>query len=318
MALLRIGKAWLAVPLAAMLAACPPPIYPPHRDDYDLAFAKSYFSRTQGKLGPDSASLSLEQLYALYRYGRERFHHPPSVGSLLIERGEETARFLRPKLEQAQSLRAVDAILTLLRGLQRNGVYDARRDRGYIALIQREAAEHDNKNGLLRDLADDIATNSELPSTIGGWLEPLFSGNDDDFDEEFAENYCEACDYRETMAEAGRLPIDKLYALQRHNWDREWPRNFNRYMARRGPEAAAFYKQKLAVRTSGEQLWVILSTLELMRDLGTYDVAGDAELMRLAEAAVGRLKGWRKAETADILDRLKSGAAHPFLRVDER
>ena len=312
-------KKWLLPPIAAVtLTACPPPIYPKHVGDYDLAFAKSYFGSIRGRDGPDASGYTLEQQYALYRFARERIHHPPRTGTNLVERGAETASFLRGKLEQAQNGRAVDAILSLLRAMQREGTYDARSDPAYIALIQREAAEHDDKYGRLRDVADDIETDTELPSVIGGWLEPLFTGSDADFEEDWAEEYCQHCDYRETVREADRLPIDKLYALQRFNWDREWPRNLNRYMARRGPEAAAFYKAKLSGKTSGEMLWVILSTLELMRDLGTYDVPGDAEMMRLAEAAVGRLKGWRKAETEEILARLRSGARHPFLKVEER
>jgi hypothetical protein len=50
-----------------------------------------------------------------------------------------------------------------------------------------------------------------------------------------------------------------------------------------------------------------MSTIELMRDLGTYDVVGDAELMRLAEAAVQRVAPDPGPLTVQ-LERLRSGA----------
>ena len=316
---MRALRTWLILPIAAvMLTACPPPIYPTHIGDYDLAYAKAYFGDRERRESADLARLSLEQLYALYRFGRERIHHPPNIAEEIVRRGAESANFLRPRLEQAQNRRAVDAILTLLRALQREGTFDVRRDPTYVALIQRKAAEQDDKLGRLRDLADNIETATELPSTIGSWTEPLFGGGDGDFDEKFAENYCRGCDYRETIKDADRLTIEQLYAVQRFNWDQDWPRNFNRYMAQRGPKAVALFKRKLAGSTSGEMLWTILGTLELMRDLGTYDVAGDAELMQLAGAAVARLTGWRKAGTEHILERIKTGAKHPFLKVEER
>jgi hypothetical protein len=311
-------KIWLLLPLAALLTACPPPIYPPHRGDYDLQFAKFYFGALEGREVTGCESLTLDQHYALYRYARQRFHHGPRLCGELTGRGAETAAFLRPRLEQAPNYEAVSAILDLIRAMQREGTFDVRGDPDYLALIQRKATELDDRQGRLRDQADVIESGEELPSVIGGWLRPLFTGRGDDYDDDFAEEHCPGCDYHEEIAGADLLPIDRLYAIQRWNWDRDWPRNYNRYMARRGPEAAAFFRRKLAGDVNGEMVWVILSTLELMRDLRTYDVPGDAELMRVAEGAVQRLSGWRKAESESILERLKTGDKHPFLTPEER
>jgi hypothetical protein len=318
---MRALKTLILMPLAAMtLTACPPPIYPKHQGDYDLAFAKSYFRAQRGSKTADLSSLTLDQIYALDRLGRERMHHGHRLPTFeeYVRRGDESVRFLRTKLEQANHPRAVDTILSLLRALQKRGSYDPRRDPSFIGLIQQTAARHDSEVWRLRDDADEIATGSDLPSTIGSSISGLWRNRGEDYDDDFAGEYCRGCDYLETMAEADRLPIDQLYSIQRYNWEQDRPRNFNRYMARRGAEAVAFYKAKLAGKGSGEMVWNILATLELMRDLGTFDVAGDAELMRLAEAAVARLKGWDKHQPADVLERLKTGAKHPLLKPEER
>lgn len=311
-------KSLLLLPLAVALSACPPPIYPGHKGDYDLVFAKSYVQRPGSREVSDRANLTLEQLYALHRIGRERFHHgAPKVFDEFARR-TETPGFLRAKLEQAPNARAVDAILSLLRGLQRDGHFDPRRDPSYIALIQEAARRHDDKLALLRDSADEIERGADLPSTFGSLTRVPWEGRGDDYDDDFAKHYCPGCDYYETIAEADRLPMDQLYALQRFYWERDFPRNYNRYMARRGAAAAVFYKRKLAGKVSGEATWNMLATFELMRDLGTYDPAGDAELMRLAEAAAAKAGRWRKGIAEDTLERIRTGARHPHLKVEER
>ena len=55
-----------------------------------------------------------------------------------------------------------------------------------------------------------------------------------------------------------------------------------------------------------------------VRDVRTYDVAGDANLMRSIESAVARHHGWREVESSEIRDRLRPGWRHPFLAPEQR
>lgn len=58
-------------------------------------------------------------------------------------------------------------------------------------------------------------------------------------------------------------------------------------------------------------LFNIVTVLELMRDSGTFDPAGDPELLALAGAAAERVEGGYAEWIAGSVARLKSGARSP-------
>ena len=293
---------WLPALAAFSLASCFP-LYPGPSGDYDVAFASDYWRGAT--LRPED--LSLEQVYSVHRYGLNKRHPATSLSSEFARRGAEAAPFLRAKLEQQQSFGQVGSILEAFKAMQEAGSYDVRSDPSLVALIQRSAAAYEDPYHTLEDMADELETGARVPTWFQPYWRGMLEGRGDDYDDEFAEDYCKRCDYREYVAGLGSLSIDQLYSLQRYEGETKMlGRNIDHVMARRGAAAIPFLKQKLARPGSDVMLWTIMSTLELMRDLGTYDVTGDAELMRLGEAAVQRVAP-DLGPLSVQLERLKTG-----------
>jgi hypothetical protein len=294
--------------VALCLSSCMP-LYPGPSDDYDAAFAKTYYRDTSLANPPAPAGkLTLDQLYAAHRYGLNKMHPARSMSAEFARRGAIAAPFLRAKLEQQNSFGQVASILEAFKAMQEAGTFDVRSDPALVALIARTAQLYpDDPYHTLDDMADELETGTRIPTWFQPyWRKPL-KGLGEDYDSDFAREYCRRCDYRDYVAGLDRLPLEQLYALQRYKGDKlALSGNVDHFMARRGAAAIPFLKAKLAGPGSDVMVWNIVSTIELMRDLGTYDVTGDAELMRLAEAAVMRVAPDPGPLTVQ-LERLRSG-----------
>jgi hypothetical protein len=283
-------RVWLPLLAGLWLAGCFP-LYPGPSGDYDVAFASDYWKDATLE-GPRTraSGLTLEQLYAAHRYGLNKMHPARGLGAEYARRGAAAASDLRARLEQQQSFSQVASILEAFAAMQEGGSYDVRSDPALVALIQRSAAAYPkDPYATLRDMADELETGTRIPT----WFQPYWrgplEGRGKDYDDDFAEDWCRRCDYREFIAGLDALTLDQLWSIQRYEAEtRLLGRNVDHFMARRGAAAVPFLKAKLAEPTSDVMVWNAMSTLELMRDLGTYDVRGDAELMGLAEAAVLR------------------------------
>jgi hypothetical protein len=295
---------WLPALTALSLAACFP-LYPGPSDDYDVKFASDYWRGAT--LRPED--LTLEQVYSVHRYGLNKRHPATSLSSEFARRGAEAAPFLRAKLEQQQSFSQVGSIFEAFKAMQEAGTYDVRSDPSLVALIQRSAAAYDDDpHHTLEDMADELETGTRVPTWFQPYWRGMLQGRGKDYDDEFAEDYCKRCDYREYVAGLGPLSVEQLYSLQRYEGETKmFGRNIDHAMARRGAAAIPFLKRKLAGPGSDVMVWTIMSTLEVMRDLGTYDVTGDAELMRLTETAVQRVAP-DPGPLSVQLERLKTGA----------
>ena len=302
-------KGRLLVALAGLALAGCLPLYPGPSGDYDLTFAKTYYRNTTLANPPRSPEeLTLDQLYAAHRYGLNKMHPARGMSGEFARRGAAAAPYLRAKLERQQSFGQVASILEAYKAMQESGSYDVRSDPEVIALIKRSADLYPkDPYHTVRDMADELETGTRIPVWFQPyWRKPL-QGTGKDYDKEFAEDYCRRCSYRDYTRDLDRMPIEKLYALQRFLGDKgSMLRNVDQFMARRGPAAVPFLKAKLAGPGSDIMVWNINSTIELMRDMGTYDVTGDAELMRLAEAAVMRVAPDFGPLTVQ-LERLKTG-----------
>ena len=307
---------YLAAFAALSLSACLP-LYPGPSNDYDVAFATTYFRNTSLANPPGPASeLTLDQLYAAHRYGLNKMHPARSMSGEFSRRGAVAAPYLRAKLEQQQSFGQVASIFEAFKAMQEAGTFDVRSDASLVLLIRRSAAAYPEEPYFtLHNMADELETGTRIPF----WFQPYYrrplQGLGKDYDSDFAKSYCRRCPYREYVSGLDQLPTEQLYALQRFDGDTNaLDRNVDHFMARRGAVAIPFLKQKLVGPGSDIMVWNIMSTIELMRDLGTYDVTADAELMRLAEAAVLRVAPDLGPLTVQ-LERLKSGKR---LRLTEK
>lgn len=281
---------WIA--LAALALPGCLPLYPGPSSDYDLAFAKGYYKNVSYiQEHPNAPGLTLDQLYAVHRYGLNKMHPARSMNAEFARRGAAAEPYLKAKLEQQQSFGQVASILEAFKAMQDAGSYDVRSDPALVARIRRSAAAYPkDPYHTLNDLADELETGTRIPSWFQPYWRKPFQGVGKDYDAEFAKQRCRRCSYRQFIAGLDQMPIDKLYAIQRYEADKSMlGRNVDHIMARRGAAAIPFLKQKLAGPGTDVMVWTVSSTLEMMRDLGTYDVAGDAELMRLAEAAAQRV-----------------------------
>ncbi len=302
-------------PLAAMaLAGCFPTLYPGPSADYDLAFARSWSAERQAGDATPVERLSLEQLYAVHRFGLARVHPSRGRADEFARRGAAAVPFLRAKLEGERSWGQVGSILEAFKAMQDAGTYDVRRDPSLVALIQRAAGRYgDDPHATVRNLADELETGTRIPT----WFQPYYraprargllrEGRGSDYDAAFARRHCRGCTYREWTAGIDRRPIEQLYALQRfaaENTDGGY--NIDHVLARRGGGVLPFLKARLVDARSPVMVWNILSTLEVMRDTGSYDVPGDVELMRLAEAAAARANP-RPGPLSELVGRLRSG-----------
>ena len=292
---------------ALALAACTPP----YIDKAQLRFAKDYYKGCAREACPMSLeAMSLDQLYAVHLYGR-RFHPWRGMSGEFARRGAGTIPFLRARLGAARDGGEVGSIFEIVRAMERLGTFDPRSDPGLIASIQEAASRVKDPGYYLRDEADDIETGEQKPFGFGAglrWLEGLGK----DYDNDFAKRHCRGCDYRAWKEAAEKLPIDKLYAVQRYGWEHFTPsRNLDLVVARRGAEAIPFLKTRLAIAERGLMLLNILSTLELMRHLGTFEPRSDPELIALAESAAARQQGNYAPWVRESAERLRSGAPHP-------
>lgn len=289
--LAKVGAALLAL---AALQGCWFTLYPGPSDDYDRRFAADFYGR-RAALGPPGGieQLTVEQLYALHRYGLNRMHPARDMNAEFARRGAQAVPFLRAKLVEQQSFGQVASILLAFRAMQDAGSFDARTDPELIALIQQAAHAYPARpNSHLRDLADELETGRRFPERFPPWGRRPFQGLGDDYDHDFARSYCRECDYLEWTEGLEALSIEQLYAVQRFGWEgRDWPRDIDDQVARRGASAIPFLKQRLRAGGSGFMVWNILSVLQRMQQGGHYDVLGDAELVQLAEAAVNRVEG---------------------------
>lgn len=279
------------LPLLASLAlaGCIPILPGPH-GDYDIAFARSYF---RSGASADPRTLTVPQLYAAHRYMESSTHPSRGLTGEFIRRGAETVPFLRSQLAQPQSLSQLSAVLDLFKAMQTAGAFDPRSDPALIALIQQAANSQYEAGSLLRDRADELETGTRYPNRWPPWGRRPFEGLGRDYDRDFAKGYCRKCDTRDWLAGLDALSIEQLYAVQRLGWeDFDFPRDIDSEVAKRGAAAVPLLKDRLANGgDSGFMVWNIMSVLQRMQVEGRYDVLGDAELMRLAEAAVGRVKG---------------------------
>jgi hypothetical protein len=303
------------VPLLALaLWGCPGPLYPGPDGDYDGRFAASWYeAERRGEAAVPLEQLTVEQLWAVHRYGLNRMHPSRGMSGEFARRGAAAVPFLRAMLERQRSYGEVGSILEALRAMQDRGTVDPRTDLGLIALIQRSARAYDDPYAHVRDIADEIETGTRIPN----WFQPYYrdprlggfarEGRGDDYDVGFARRHCRRCSYRQWTAGLDQRPIEQLYALQRYaaeNLIRQY--NIDHIVARRGAAAIPFYKEKLRGPGTDIMVWNILSTLEAMRDLGTYDVAGDSELMALAAAAAQRVDP-DPGPLSHLVARLKTG-----------
>lgn len=310
----RSFRLWL-VPVAALALAGCWTLYPGPSDDYDVRFAQGFYSAQRSGSGAMPVEqLTDEQLYAVHRLGLNRMHPARSMNAEYARRGGAAVPFLRAMLERQRSFGQVGSILEALKAMQDAGSYDVRQDPALVALIGRTARSYgDDPYKTLVNLADELETGTRIPFNIQPYYRAprlgglLREGRGRDYDVDFASGYCRGCSYREWTSGLDRRPIEQLYALQRYSAESLFDRyNIDHVIARRGAGAVAFLKSKLAGPVTDIMVWNILSTLELMRALGTYDVAADPELMRLAEAAA------RRADPADgpiarALIRLRTG-----------
>jgi hypothetical protein len=302
--------------LALALAACMPPLYPGKSGDYDVAVGKAW-AKSHGWSGwqEGAETLTLDQLYAIHRYGLNKIHPSPTMNAEFARRGAAAAPFLRSKLESATTYGQVGSIFEALLAMQEAGSYDVSTDSAFVAVIQSQAARWPDKYEYLRDKADELETRSRIPFGVAPWGRRPFQGLGDDYNVNFAKAHCRGCDYREWTAGLDALPIEQLYALHRYGWEGfALSRNIDHIVARRGASAIPFFKQKLAGPGGGSMVWTIASALEAMRKAKTYDASSDAELMSLLEAASARSgKHWRWAIDASIA-RLRSGEISPIQR----
>lgn len=96
----------------------------------------------------------------------------------------------------------------------------------------------------------------------------------------------------EQVAAFGRYPLDDQYVIYVCGNQRlEPPALYLREpYAREGKVAADFLATKLATVTYDFTAYNIIEVFEKMQQLGSYDVAGDAELLSLLTSSVARMK----------------------------
>lgn len=297
---------------AVQLAAC----RPPYVDTRYVPVAQDYY-RTCGWAADCTAAadaLPLDQLYAVHLYGRS-FHPWRGAAGHLARRGAPAMPFLKGKLGAARDGGEIASLFEVFDAMHDSGSFDVRGDAALIAAIQAAAHRVDDPGFFLRDQADELETGERRPfsvSVVGRrWLHP----HGRDYDAAFARGHCRGCDFRDWKAGAEALPIDRLYALYRLGWEDFHPaRNLEPLLAARGAAAIPFVKRKLAEADGGLMLMNLLSLLEMMRDLGTYDPARDPDLLRLVDAAVarGRDGAWQHEEAAA---RLRDGTPHPQIEL---
>lgn len=293
------------LPLALLTLGACFPIHPGPHGDYDIGFARAHF-RAQGPSSPET--LSVPQLYAAHRYLQNATHPSRSLAGQFIRRGGETVPFLRGQLANPQSMAQISSVLDLFKAMQTAGAFDARSDPGLIALIRQAALHFPDRDSLLRDRADEIATGTRFPNRWPPWGRRPFAGLGDDYDRDFARAYCRDCDYLDWVAGLDSLGIEQLYAVQRFGWEaRTYPRDIDDHVARRGAAAIPFLKARLAAGGSGFMVWNIFSVLQRMQKEGHYDVLGDAELMRLAAAAATDVEGGWSGYVRQNLEDLRNG-----------
>lgn len=293
---------------AAVLAACTP-VYPGSSEDYDATFAAAYFRDSTGwkQFNTPPAALTVEQLFAVHRYGLSKVHPSFDMNEEFARRGADAAPFLRQKLERQSSFSEVASILVALKAMQAAGTFDLRAEPGFVALVKRAAAGHKDPLHTLANMSDELETATRIPIVLPIYhrkpLEPLGR----DYDRKLAEDHCERCDYRQYIAGLDAAPLEKLFALQRYQRDKgNFFRNVDHIMALRGPGAVPFLKEKLKSAENALAVDTIVATLGFMLDLGTYDVAQDLELMGLTGAAVERHIP-KVSLTRMLFDRLQSG-----------
>lgn len=299
---------------AALLSGCTPT----YIDEAYLPFAKEYYrSCERGQCPVPVETLSLDQLYAVHVYGG-KYHHGRSRADEFARRGREAVPFLRAKLLAARKPGEVGDIFGLFKAMRRAGTYDVRTEPALVALIQAAAHRVKDPGYILRDTADELETGEDRPFAVVAvrrWTE----GYGKDYDLAFARSHCRGCDFRDWKAGIESLPVDKLYALYRYGWEHFFQtRNVERQLAERGVAAIPLLKAKLAQADRGFMLFNVLSVLEMMRDIGTYDPAGDPELTALADAAAARVGGDYSDSNREAAARLRSGTPHPHAELRAR
>lgn len=301
----------MAAAAALLIGACTPP----YIDKAQLRFAKDFYRGCdRDRCAVDERNLSLDQLYAIHLYGRS-FHPWRSRTGEFVRRGAETIPFLRARLEAARDGGEIGSLFEIFQAMRRAGSYDIGGDRPLVAAIQAAAHRVKDPGFHLRDQADEIETGEERPfspAAVRKWNE----GYGRDYDLAFAKSHCRGCDFRDWKAGIEQLPVDKLYALHRYGWEHFLPtRNVERQLAERGGAAIPLLKAKLAQADRGLMLLNILSVLELMRDIGTYDPARDPELLAMADAAAARVGGDYSHWNREAALRLRTDTPHPLAEL---
>lgn len=243
------------------------------------------------------ARLDFEDQYAIYIFGCQRFDPPPLwLGQSIAAAGAKVVSPLSAKLSTAQDDATIEHILRVLIEMKFQGSYDVAGDRALMQTVQESVRR--TKDPLNRMLAE-----GDLRK-IRGQCDDLLS--------------------RSNVAEFFAMPLSlKVRAFAEYAFEDQFniylygsecqqPVDFDHpdtpYLARafaeQGPVVVMPLKRKLIATTDDQTIERILSVFREMKRLGTYEVAGDGELVRVMVDSLRRVKDpfWRRRAAKKVAE----------------